>query len=487
MRKFGLPIVLLVALALRAWGLSWGLPLRLHIDETAVVHYSFRFLTGSLNPAPFFDYPTLHLYLLGALDWVLFIGAKLSGKIESLDEFARFFMDEPKVFYLAARAFSVFLALLTIRLVWKITLELWNEKAAFLASLALALFPLHVLHSHYGTVDVSNAYFVLLAFWVMMHTTDSGFSHLIAGIFCGLAAGVKYSGGAVFLALIFLHVFRNVRNGQRFVNSGILWAGLGAALAFFVTSPFLVLDFGTATGRWHEQYQSHIHWNTLTLANWEAVLRDIWQNMGPPLAALAGVGFLFAFVARDAFLLAPAFVALAFWLVLGSTSVGAGRNGLLFYPFLFILAFGFTTRILARAKPLLQNGIVAVLAALIVWQYFPQDLNIGHVLTQDDTRVQALAWIRKNVPPKAKILRFPHTPEFQKNDPFQVKVDWEGKLLNGPWDQLKGFDYFLISSFDPKSFPPSTFAPKSRLIQEFSGPRLGDFHNPTVRIYKKTK
>src|SRR5690242_10117213 len=59
-----LALIVLSALALRAWGVRGGLPYVDHPDEPNPVSYVVRMLrTGDLNPH-FFQKPTLYVYLL---------------------------------------------------------------------------------------------------------------------------------------------------------------------------------------------------------------------------------------------------------------------------------------------------------------------------------------------------------------------------------------------------------------------------------------
>ncbi|MFH0948020.1 MAG: hypothetical protein V1833_03380 [Elusimicrobiota bacterium] len=58
-------LILSISTIVRVWGINFAFPLRYaHIDESVVIFYTMRFFTGDFNPNPFFDYPTLYLYLL---------------------------------------------------------------------------------------------------------------------------------------------------------------------------------------------------------------------------------------------------------------------------------------------------------------------------------------------------------------------------------------------------------------------------------------
>jgi len=59
--------ILMIAVALRLWGIDFGLPYAYHSDEPAIVNQAVRFFrTGDLNPG-WFHYPTFYTYLVAAI------------------------------------------------------------------------------------------------------------------------------------------------------------------------------------------------------------------------------------------------------------------------------------------------------------------------------------------------------------------------------------------------------------------------------------
>ena len=63
MDKWLLWLILILAVLVRLWGISFGLPGTDHGDETEVVNHAVRFGTGDLNPHRF-QYGALVQYLL---------------------------------------------------------------------------------------------------------------------------------------------------------------------------------------------------------------------------------------------------------------------------------------------------------------------------------------------------------------------------------------------------------------------------------------
>src|SRR5512141_510271 len=70
-----LAVILSVALGLRLWGITFGLPYALHVDERALALPALKIIqTGDYNPHRF-DYGSLHIYLLS----LVYIGYFLYG------------------------------------------------------------------------------------------------------------------------------------------------------------------------------------------------------------------------------------------------------------------------------------------------------------------------------------------------------------------------------------------------------------------------
>jgi hypothetical protein len=124
------------------------------------------------------------------------------------------------------------------------------------AALALAVMPLHVLHSGYATVDVPLALFVSLTllFAVQIALRPTPRSYLLAGICAGLAASVKYGGAVVVIAPLVAHLAAprgaDTKTPARPLVGLVSWwplAMLGVmAAAFVLTSPYTVLDWTSA-------------------------------------------------------------------------------------------------------------------------------------------------------------------------------------------------------------------------------------------------
>jgi len=80
-------IITAVALAVRLYGLDFGLPSVYHPDEHWVINTPMRMGMGDLNPHFFYWPGSLLFYIVFALYGAFFIAGKLFGIFASADDF----------------------------------------------------------------------------------------------------------------------------------------------------------------------------------------------------------------------------------------------------------------------------------------------------------------------------------------------------------------------------------------------------------------
>lgn len=254
LRAVALAGVLALALGLRLIGLRWGLPDETHLfsyhpDEFHSLRGAISMALGDLNPH-FFNYGSLYLYLVG-------IAAAIGdpGRFSALAEAAPGGPLLPMAirdWTLLARIVTVLLAVGTVATVYGIAREIWSHRAGLLAASALSVMPLHVLHSHYGTVDVPGAFFTALTllFAVRLLREPGVRNAVLAGAAAGLAASTKYSGGVAIIAPVaaWLVLWWRSREGEREAPPWriLFIQPVAAAIAFALTSPFTFLDWSAA-------------------------------------------------------------------------------------------------------------------------------------------------------------------------------------------------------------------------------------------------
>ncbi|MBL0058209.1 MAG: glycosyltransferase family 39 protein [Elusimicrobia bacterium] len=463
-------------------GLRWGLPLKFaHIDEAVVIHYSMRIVAGALNPG-FYDYPGFFLYLLAGLFRIL---GTLHGVLggAGMDELAGlYYAGSADFFTLAARALTVGFALLTIGLTFSMGRRRGGAWVGFGAASLLAVNALHVRESHYGTVDVAAAFFTL---WAMDRILDFGLSRRVrdggeAAFLVGLAAATKYYPGILFAPLVLLPWW--ARHERPVYASAVV--SLLTAAGFFCGSPFTLLAGGEFAARF-----AHLAPKIVGVPNSSAVilptLANLWRNAGPAALGAGVLGIGYALAEKGVWRLLSV-LWLTLFAFLGLWRGQAPHYSLALYPPLFLFAFRAAERI-PRRGPAVMPLFAAILLALSV----PSSLREVRIARATDTRLLAGKWVRENVPPGSKILRFAHTPEFNAGDPFSVSVDFTNRRLANAstnWektrDDILSFDGILYSSFDPENDPVLGVLNKNLVVvHRESGfpPRFP--HHPQVTLF----
>src|SRR5262245_24017749 len=89
-------------MALRLFGVAYGLPAVYNPDEVAIMNRAIGFANGSLNPHNFL-YPTLYFYVLFAWEGLWFVVGRAFGVFDSVSAFERAFFTNPTSIYVAGR------------------------------------------------------------------------------------------------------------------------------------------------------------------------------------------------------------------------------------------------------------------------------------------------------------------------------------------------------------------------------------------------
>jgi hypothetical protein len=411
-----LAAVVVLGLAVRFWGLKFGLPVvYARPDELLLIGVVVGFFRGDPNPH-FFEYPTLYLYVLAGVYCLFYARSMLAGLVRDSAEFAASFKVNFVPFFLAARATAAVLGGATVALVHAIARPLFGVTAGLLAALFMAVSFLHVRDSHYATTDVPMVFFVMAAMLaiVRVHCYRRAFDARLAGVLAGCAMGVKYNAVMLVLPMAIvegLHAWRLRGDWRRMLRETHLFRmAAGCVLMFLAGSPYLLLDHAKALQDLRSLQASTSVGMTppeLLGRGWTYHLpHALWYGVGWPMlfSALAGMVWMVARYPGTA-------------LVLGSFPVayyvaaGAGYNVFVRYmmpvvPFLCIFAGYFvasTASAIGRTMRLRPAWVAAVVgvavAALPAWNV----VRFDRLMTQEDSRITVGRWLMENVPAGASM------------------------------------------------------------------------------------
>ena len=337
-----LALILVVAAVLRFWSLGHGLPYAYNLDERAhFVPHAVAMTGGDLNPGYFINPPAL-TYLLAAWLSVIHLGG-----VE------QWFADDPGAVFLWSRVIAVTFGVGAVAATYAAGREWFGRRAGLVAAAIMAVAFLPVFYSRLALNDGPGVLPCALALWASAIVLRTGSTKaLLAGGACvGLAASLKYSDGAIVVALVAAALLSpKLSFGQAI--KGLVFAGLIAIAAVIVTNPYLFADWATFT---HDLDRQRKFASGPALLGqperngWVYYVRSTSWALGivPGLLAVAGGVLLLVKGKRREALVLGSLVVLYF-LYMGSQSRFYARWMLPLYPALAILAAYAITQIKQR-------------------------------------------------------------------------------------------------------------------------------------------
>ena len=393
-------MTVVAASVLRFWGIGFGLPhWWARPDEESMIIPAVRMAGGALNPH-WFHWPSLYMYVLAG-PYALYIAYQRARGAAIPAELSDFYFAHPGTFQLIDRGLSAALGVLSVYVVYRLGRLASTPRAGLIGAFFLALAPLHVRDSHFGTADVAAAFIVLVAAWAIVrwYTAPSRARLVIAGACCGLAASTKYNavlilvpaGIAIVLAAIERRERRRALTGDLLVVAGV------AALAFVIGTPYALLDHSAflAGVRDVGQHLSAGHGVDLG-AGWSYHPRvTLRYGLGLPLLATAVVGMVWMAIEKPRIAALLLSFPLVYFAAAGSTHLVFFRYAIPLIPFLCLAA--------AYAIGRLPPAGSWIIAALVMAPAAVDVVRMDRLLARTDNRVLAAAWIEERFPGGASV------------------------------------------------------------------------------------
>jgi 4-amino-4-deoxy-L-arabinose transferase-like glycosyltransferase len=495
--------VLLVALALRLWGIDFGLPYVVHPDEPYWITHALKALkTGDLNPHEFI-YPSFYFYQT-LLEYLVYYGAgRLLGAFNSLAD-----LREPiiliggsglttlRVIFMVGRIPSLLMGLGTAALAFDLGRRMFRSVlAGTLAGLWVAVSPALVTGSRYMVPDGPLAFMTTLVLWSAWRMVENGRTrdYVLTAIFVGLAGSMKYNALPFAVAPVLAHFLRPGNRGLRDLRLYAL--GVIAVAAFIITTPYAVLDWPTfKNGAFVDilHYTGGHAGSTGSSLAW--YLEYFWATEGPVLA-LAAAGGILGSVRRSRGVILIAVSGLAYLLLIGGLSYHNERTALPMVPVFALLAAYCSIELLAALsrdgeRPRAYISAAAVLIAITL--IFPLATAVRDTvrLTSPNSRDTARDWITAELPPGSHIALESYGPWI---DPKQFVVQGYFKLNDQTpdWYRKKGWQYLVFSELMFRRFykdDPTTSHDQieayEALFQAFEPVKAFTDGDYEVRIYR---
>lgn len=259
---FVLVLIILVGLILRLTGIQHGFPFIFHPDEPTIIRSALG-IRFEANPKHF-DWPHLYIYINYFLYMVFAKFRSLVEVVNLKNAFVSVFpliWNDDLIFYYLTRCLSAILGALTAIPVYRAGKELFGRKAGIFGALAIVLMPYHVWHSHYSLGDIPSVFLLSwgLYYSILIIKSSNRKNYILAGLFVGLSASMKYNGGLSAIMVPIAHFLRifwinknedKIKNFQRiFLDSqdikNLIFSGVFAFLGFLIGTPYALFDFKT--------------------------------------------------------------------------------------------------------------------------------------------------------------------------------------------------------------------------------------------------
>ncbi len=449
-------LILVLAAGLRLAGIRFGFPLLLHPDEPTAVKRALLFFRDGLNPH-WFSMPSLYLYLLH-------FSYRLHYAISTLFESPALLphlRPDRLPFYLIGRLWSTLAGTATVWVVYRAGKRLYSKRAGLGAAFLLAVLPLHLLHSHYATVDVPVTFLIVLSFLFSASILSRRrvADYLAAGAAAGLAAATKYNGFFVLFPLLVAHFLRPRADGENFRRRWLdlfPLAGLAAAgIFFFLASPYALIETRQLWTdlRAQSNYLVRTGHGPIFIATKPGALYNLFYVLyyagGPVFWMLSVAGLLGALrQRRRADWLILSFV-IPYFILISIPTVKFSRFFIPLLPFLALWA----GRLLDLRPPRRIPAVALKTAAILVVLWLgAQALAFTGVLVQRDIRIEAKEWLEETLARPARIgliktetgLIFLDDPPLDRAD-AALTVEQYPRLFHA----LEGApDYLVTTDFD---------------------------------------
>jgi len=391
-------VILLLAFALRIWGIHFGLPHLYHADEPIVVNHALSFSTGDFNPH-FFNIPPLTSYILFIIYGLLFLMGKLIGVWGSAQQFAEHFFQDPSLFYITGRLMlGVIPAVITVHglMTW-LRQSCFSEFWVYLGGFLLAICFVHVSDAHYIYADIPLV-LTSVIFFCYLHRANLALvrSHFLLGLMIGLATAFKYNG--FFLVIPYLWML--LRSLSLFKAGRLLFllgiSGISCIVTFILLNPYSILDFHFFINELKEQSAANqgvpfFHHLSYSLA----------EGMSWPLIALGLVGLARSFFTRDSKIQSVTIFCIFYYLILWQKGQPYGRYILPLVPLMIYLAVD-AARFISKSSSCFRAVIVVMLSVAVIIN-ITKDIRFDLIMSRLDTRTQASDWIQNNLATGSKI------------------------------------------------------------------------------------
>lgn len=466
----GLVAILVLALVLRMWGNSFGLPYEYHVDEVQYVRQAASMGAEGLKPV-WWNNPPFLKYIFLAEYGALYAVGRLLRWYASVNDFAAQHTLDPTRLYLLARSTNAFLGSLTVLLVYWLGKVAYNVRVGLVAAWFLATCFLHVRDSHFAVNDVAVTLLATLALFAAVRMAQTGQKRWygLAGAALGLGFATKYSAAFALVPILIAHFYTpgvQIRPKPTLRLRCLALFVLVAAGTTVLASPYFVITPGKVVRDAYEALylagqQGFDGWQIDTASGYVFYLKTLVWGLGWALFLLSLVGMVVAALRHRPVDVVILSLPLIIYLIAGRQQMFFARFILPAVPALLVLGASLLEKLVTSwtFQDKTRAAGLAVGALIITLQPSVSSIRFDYLLTQTDTRTVAKNWVETHIPSGAKMAvdwpwygpplssigrQFP-----QSQRAYDVTIVYNSGLAEHSvdWYRQNGYDYLVASSF----------------------------------------
>lgn len=478
-----LVFVLMLGFLLRIYNINWDGSCCQHPDERAIIIFTlplsfpknindFLLPTSTLNPH-FFAYGNLPLYLLkGASS----IAAGINPELITYSK-----MD------LVGRGISVLADVITIFIIFKITLLLFDKKTALFSAFIYSVSVLPIQYSHFYTADILLTMLITITLLriVKFYKNPGVINAVIVGIVFGASLATKISAIPILISIaaalladflfIFLRSPHKPKNWfphiphilKKLATEGVLIV-TASITTFVILEPYALIDFKTFIAQNIQQAQmtrdAYVFPYTLQYVGKIPFLYEIknifFWGLGPAISMIALFGIINLSLvfkkmpqAKKVEISIIMVFFILYFVTVSKFAVGWMRYMLPVYPIFAMLSGIFLSRTYQRIKNLKLSLFILSFTILIfiilVWP-----ISFMSIYTKTNTRIESTNWVNKTIPAGSSLTHelWDDTVPMENQNQYNIidlgLYDQPDNLIK--WDSLNEkinkSDYIVIAS-----------------------------------------
>ncbi len=494
-------LIIIVGAIFRINGVGFGLPLKLHPDEGAIIKNAVTIAdSGNLNPK-LFHWPAHVSIYLNALFYKSYSVVR-SLLFRENDGIRTQFEKNHSPYVYLSRLITACLGSLMILSMFLIGKEVGGQKVGLLSSAFTAFFTSFIRHSHYVTPDIPLAFYIsMVALFTCKYMKKRRVVFLfLACFFSALATAEKYP-GIISLIIIFFGVIFSHKRKKKDILKLLPLSGIAFLSSLFVVSPYLFLKYQRVIGAVVDEARPyHIGVERLGWGgNLLYYLGTLVDNLGVLLGLFFLWGLVLFFIKFKATLRAKPYLTISlfglfYWVLHSKVAIHWERWAVPMYIVpIFITSVGIERlSFYLKKKNSGWSLILKIFLAIVLVSLFCRGMMQSLNFNWKDTRLVSKQWISLNLPANSKMAADAYSP---------LNPDCCDSVASKSLEEFKneGVEYVIVSSFvyqrilDEKENYPFEAAFYTRLfkdeylVKEFTAVNVEVGVNDFSAVYKSLK